>query len=563
LISLERLKLNMDEQFQTVKAELTELGFYFIDDSKAIGNVPHTGTIEDQVIKVEINLEQYPINQPRIKLLNINGKEDLYRSISNEWRHLDEHVASNPKQSEFYICCLHNWSAKSTQNGSFIYSRILSWFVSNIKQEWVLEEDLPSRRILPQFSSSVLYLPKSFLKDAEKTKSKTMYKMDLEHDPFIFKNKSQASTSKRGDFYEYNQIDYTNHYKFFLDMPHEAEFNKLKRLILSKKYSKSTLFFTRIPRTKKFKTSFQLLEYLKTNSLFKGIDKANKNMVLLVMYLGDSDRMEASAFILNRESFIGKDESGDLTTLKIESMPDRESAVDLTIGLIGVGSLGSQIAKLLVEKDVNKLILSDLDKMSLENLGRHVLGSVYIGEFKSKALKDFLSLFYLKESIFATGDDDETAEISDLIVITVGESQAYDKLAFQKFSNYDKPIIWAWTSPSNILQEIVITTKSTGCLNCYYKKIQQDSKLKSIQEFALKEIQKQPLSEFDACGNPHTISKMERMLFLATQIVSIISYYSKNKNFKFDYVNYYWGIDDIIPSPIIGNLEKNKLCFCN
>lgn len=40
----------------------------------------------------------------------------------------------------------------------------------------------------------------------------------------------------------------------------------------------------------------------------------------------------------------------ELTVLKIESMPVREKAVNLTIGLIGLGSLGSQIARLLVEK---------------------------------------------------------------------------------------------------------------------------------------------------------------------------------------------------------------------
>ncbi|MEP9409024.1 ThiF family adenylyltransferase [Peribacillus frigoritolerans] len=553
----------MDENLYTVKAELAELGFHFLDNHIAIGHVPQTGNINNHVIQVEINLDCYPIKQPSIKLTRINGEEDLYQSMPIKWRHVDEIVASNPKQSEFYICCLHNWSAKREQNGFFIYSRILSWLESNVKQEWKLEEDLPTWRILPQFSNSVLYLPEFFLKQGEKVESKTMFKMDLYHQPFTFKNKTKASTNKRGDLYPYKEINYQESYTFFPEISEEKEFNKLKSLILGEKHSKSTLFFTRIPRYTEFKTFYQLLNYLRINNLFREISKDIKNVVLMVMYMGDSGRMEATAVILGREFIERKEELVGLTVLKIESMADRGKAVDLTIGLIGVGSLGSQIARLLVEKDVDRLILSDKDKMSLENLGRHVLGSFHVGNYKSFALSNFLSILYLKEGISATFDDDETAKHSDLLVVTVGDSQAYDRLAFQKFLNYDKPIIWAWTSPNNILQEIVITTKLTGCLNCYYEKINQDVQLNRLQEIARKEIQKQPSSEFDACGNPHTISRMERMVFFATQIVSLISYYSKNKNFKFDYVNYYWGIDDIIPTPLLGHLERNKSCFCN
>ena len=90
----------------------------------------------------------------------------------------------------------------------------------------------------------------------------------------------------------------------------------------------------------------------------------------------------------------------------------------------------------------------------------------------------------------------------------------------------------------------------------------ENKDLKQIQELSQKEIEKYDSNEIDICGNPHTVSQMERMVFLATQIVSILSFYNKHGKFKFDYVNYYRGMDDIIPTPLIGYLDKSHLCFC-
>lgn len=546
----------------TVKTELIELGFYFQDEITAIGNISYTDSEINQIIRVEISLKGYPINQPRIKLLEINGKEDLYRCIPKHWRHLDELVKSYTIESEFYICCLHNWSARSSNNGQFIYSRILSWLKSNVTEEWLKEEDLQGWRILPQNSGSTIYLSNEYIKEVEKAESKKLYKMEVNHHPFILNNSNKASSKKRGNLYPYGIINLEKFYAFFPSLSKKVEFHKLKNYILPKDFSTSTAFFVRIPRITKFKTTYQLIEYLRVNNLFNGIDTTYKNFVLFVMYKGDNNRTESAAFIMNSEAVKKNKSAVELTPLRIENIPERENAINLDVGLLGVGSLGSQVARILVEKDVSKIYLADYDRFSLENLGRHVLGSIHVGQAKSLALADFLSLLYLKEDIFVRFDDNEVAEESDILVVTVGDPQSYDRLAFDKFLNYQKPIIWAWTSPNNILQEIIITTRETGCLNCYYQKIQEDKKLMLLQSAALKEVDKQPSVEYDVCGNPHTSSMMDRLIFLATQIVSIVAYYNNNKRFKFDYVNYYWGMDDIIPTPLTGHLEKNESCFC-
>lgn len=455
----------------TVKTELIELGFYFQDEVTAIGNISYIDSETTQIIRIEISLKGYPINQPGIKLLSINGKEDLYRSIPKQWRHLDELVKSYTIESDFYICCLHNWSARSSNNGHFIYDRILSWLKSNVTEEWLKEEDLQGWRILPQNSGSTIYLSKDYIKEVEKAEPKKLYKMEVNHHPFIFNNSNKASRNKRGNLYPYGIINLEKFYAFFPSISSKVEFHKLKNYILPKDFSTSTAFFVRIPKITKFKTTYQLIEYLRVNNLFNGIDKTYKNFVLFVMYKGDSDRTESTAFILNSETVRKNNGMVELTPLKIENIPERENTINLDIGLLGVGSLGSQVAKILVEKDVSKIYLADYDRFSLENLGRHVLGSIHVGQFKSLALADFLSAFYLKEDIFVRSDDDEVAKESDILIVTVGDPQSYDRLAFDKFFNYKKPIIWAWTSPNNILQEIIITTGETGCLNCYYQNV--------------------------------------------------------------------------------------------
>jgi hypothetical protein len=52
------------------------------------------------------------------------------------------------------------------------------------------------------------------------------------------------------------------------------------------------------------------------------------------------------------------------------------------------------------------------------------------------------------------------------------------------------------------------------------------------------------------------------MVFLASQIVSIIEYYSNNGKFPFEYINYLWRLDAIYPEIKKGFLDVENNCFC-
>lgn len=550
----------MENDNQNLKEELKELGFSFISDSKVKGRIPQNGNVKNYFIDVEIDLEDFPLKKPSVRLLSINGNENLYEIIPPHWRHLDELINENmdPTSSTFHICCLHNWSAKIEYNGRFIYKRILDWLISNVNKEWDSEEDLPSWRIFPQYKFSKLYLTKDFVNKISKLgqfKSEVCECRVL-HSYYVFKDGSKASGKKVGNDYSIKDIDFKKQYFYF---PENSTFKKILEIKLNNKCIVSRFIIIRL-RISSFKTSYQLLEIIRTNFNLKRYSNM-KNIPFIVVYRGDGGNKEVISFIVDRDFVNGKKDFL-VKFLSIETLPSRPFSINLKVGLIGGGSLGSLIARLLTDKGTKEIIISDPDILKAENLGSHELFWFHLGECKSISLSKYLKLRTLNSKIVPAKNDEEVFEKADILVITVGNSQSFDLLAFKKLRNYKKPIIWAWVSPNNILQEIVITTPATGCLNCYYKQITNDPELNNFQKKAQDEVNRYSSNEIDLCGNPHTVSQIEKMAFLATQIVSIIGYYSRKKRFKFDYVNYYWGMEDILPTPIIGFIERQSTCFC-
>lgn len=526
------------------------------------GKIPQHGDVQGTFINVEVVFDDFPIIQPRVRLVSINAQEELYNYVPQTWRHLDEFNNSlNATQSTFYICALHNWSANPARNGNFIYYRILSWLESNVSGVWNEDEDLPTRRIIPQFSNAILYLPESFLDHLKEEETKTIFSMDVSHTTYTFISGAVATKKKKGNEYDLEQIKFEKRYFFFPSVHEGNAFTHLTKMKLGTERTSSKLLIVRLPGNYVFKTFYQLLISIRMNTeLLKLADKS-RNFPVLVMFKGDRGRDEAIAFLASKEYLQGKSEFL-VKLMKLESIAQRPVSVDLTVGLLGVGALGSQVAKILSMKETKSVLICDPDILSMENIGRHELDPVYLGLSKSLWLARELNYKSLTDTFHFVLEDEEVHEKSDILVVTVGDKQSFDKLAFKKLSGYKKPIIWAWTSPNNILQEIVITNPSTGCLNCYYATIQSDPDLLALHEQAKKEINNAVTVEFDICGNPHTTSHMEKMIFFATQIVSILSYYSKNKRFRFDYVNYYWEIDEIIPYTKVGYLETHHACTC-
>ncbi|KQX67243.1 MULTISPECIES: hypothetical protein [unclassified Paenibacillus] len=547
------------------QAEFQALGFSFISNEIVKGRIPKEGDIEGNYIQVEIHLLDFPIKQPPIKVLSINGKSNLYKDMPRSWRHIDEKVLStNPKESEFYICSLHNWSAKTKFGVQFIYDRILDWFISNVNNEWSKDDDLLSWRILPQFSNSYLYLSQEFIQGFKEIEVTKLYEVSFVHSTYLLANGITATSKKKGTDYDYKVIRFPSYfeepYYFFEKESRHLLTTNIKNNFIDDKSLDSNFTVIRLPSHFKFKTTYQLLQTLVLNTDIKKILPKHRNVPVIVMYLGDRGRTEYISFITCLE-FIADTEITKISLLNIEIIPESPLGIDSRIGLLGVGSLGSQVSKMLAHKKTKSLVISDFDILSIANIGNHELEPFFLGTNKALSMKKYLN-YKFAQRVIPVLTDNEILDLCDILVVTVGRKQSFDLLAFKELLVYKKPIIWAWSSPNNILQEIIVTTPNTGCLNCYYKLIEEDLGLIQFHKQAENEIAQYPSETIDLCGNPHTISMWEKMSFLAGQIVTLISYFSKHKKFKYDYYNYYWGMDEIMPIHSFGYLDQNNNCFC-
>jgi molybdopterin/thiamine biosynthesis adenylyltransferase len=68
----------------------------------------------------------------------------------------------------------------------------------------------------------------------------------------------------------------------------------------------------------------------------------------------------------------------------------REELAARLVSIVGCGSFGSALADMLVRAGLGKLKLIDPERLSVENLGRHVLTGKDIGRAKAEALADHL-----------------------------------------------------------------------------------------------------------------------------------------------------------------------------
>ncbi|MER2006795.1 MAG: ThiF family adenylyltransferase [Psychrobacillus sp.] len=553
----------MGDSIIRLETELYELGFSKLEENRFLGKVPYKAEYKNTCIDVEIIVDGYPFKQPKIILKSINGDLNIYKVMPHSWRHIDECSWANPTMSVFYICCLHNWSAKAEAHGRFIYQRIFDWLKCNVEGEWNVSDDLPSYRIIPQisFAFNTAYISNQLLDRVTEKDVPNYFGVKVYHERWQFKDGAKSKRNENSEGYDFNSINFNVKNSFYIAMEVDDKFNDFIRLKELDKKSISNGLYFRITEDK-FKTIYQLIELIRKKCDFRRLDKKIKTLIIIVSYVGDRGNDETIAFITDRNQ-IAQTSAINLVNLSIDSFIKRSDKLNLNIGLLGVGSLGSQVAQILVNKDIDKIIIADYDNLNLQNLNRHVLGSIYVGGNKAASIKKFYELFYLADNIITKTSDEEVANDSDILVVTVGNPQSFDLLAFNTLLNYKKPIIWCWTSPHNILMEIVVTTPYTGCLNCYYELIKEDEKLKELQAVANTKISELASNELDICGNPHTISQIEKMIFLATQIVSIISSYSKTGDFRMDYINYYWKDNEVLPVILSGYLPTSKNCGCS
>lgn len=160
----------------------------------------------------------------------------------------------------------------------------------------------------------------------------------------------------------------------------------------------------------------------------------------------------------------GRDGNADLTTLRT-----------LRVVMVGCGSLGSPVARLLAQAGAGEIDLIDPDQIKLENTSRHVLGADTHQLNKAAALAQRLQRDFPHSR--ATGhpsswqkiaaERPEIFEHADLVVSTIGSwSHEAELNARQLETGHPATTLYAWAEPHAAAGHAVLIGNTGGCLVC-------------------------------------------------------------------------------------------------
>ncbi len=144
--------------------------------------------------------------------------------------------------------------------------------------------------------------------------------------------------------------------------------------------------------------------------------------------------------------------------------------------MIGAGSLGSEVALLLVKSGVGSITLVDPEFLDYPNVGRHALGVTQVRTSKAKSLAeklagDFPHMRSIKhyaerwQSLF--GKRPEIFQNTDLIISTVGSWVAEGRLNQVTRNEADfPPVIYGWAEPFSVAGHAVLIGSDGPCFAC-------------------------------------------------------------------------------------------------
>lgn len=142
---------------------------------------------------------------------------------------------------------------------------------------------------------------------------------------------------------------------------------------------------------------------------------------------------------------------------------------DKHVVMVGVGSLGSQVAMHLARAGTGRLTLIDPDKLNAENLGRHVNGIDDLGRYKVVAMRDRIMRDVPTISVTAIPSivglpaANKALETADLVVITTADWHSELSLWRRRREGATWPLVQGWSEPHGLAGHVLaVPTGSTA-----------------------------------------------------------------------------------------------------
>lgn len=208
----------------------------------------------------------------------------------------------------------------------------------------------------------------------------------------------------------------------------------------------------------------------------------------------------------------GRDGNADLTELLAS-----------TVRLLGCGSLGSPVARLLAAAGVGAQVLIDPETLTRANTGRHVLGAGNVDRLKAIGLRDRLARDFPHLAFDAVADRwqpiardrPELLDNCNLLVSTIGgwndERELND---WHVAGHYAGTILYGWSEARGVAGQAVLVGPDAGCLACGMDD-HGDPRL-SVASF-----DRQTLRRETACGNffqPYGAAEIEAIAILVADL---------------------------------------------
>lgn len=205
----------------------------------------------------------------------------------------------------------------------------------------------------------------------------------------------------------------------------------------------------------------------KTDPLTKGFRPGHVPMNLLVdRYLsGGTKAIKAGVKRADHFWIHGRDHD-----------PRQKRLSHVRVAILGCGSVGGPLSRLLAQAGVGNLLLVDHDVMSWPNVGRHTLGAVAVNRYKATELARVLKQDYphlgditwrrMQVGPKAKRLVDELASY-DLIISVMGNWAGESFLnEIHRTGDRYPPILYGWLEPHAAAAHAVLVTKNGACLRC-------------------------------------------------------------------------------------------------
>ena len=227
---------------------------------------------------------------------------------------------------------------------------------------------------------------------------------------------------------------------------------------------------------------------------FAGNNEIDIPVPLIIIYLNDNSGQLFFADRNSSSTTLGRFRHFRIYEDIFSRYSDKEQLKNLmnkTVGIIGLGALGSTIAMELARSGITKFVLIDCDKLEIENIGRHDLTLKDINKYKTDAIKEkIVDINPLAQCYSMPWDvlDDLSFSLAclqscDLIISTIDEEEAKYAINSSLIPNNNK-VIFSGVFYNAVAGFISVCEKKMACFKCQSILIDKMAEARDIPDFS-------------------------------------------------------------------------------